>query len=161
MPTHPPDRKLSKNEILRFAIRYINLLKSVLDYQKSEESRLFQQSTHQPAANVLMNCDSFSHPHGPSIPCNKESISTNEFASFRPKRLTLSPTIDRSIETKKSFYNISNDLNSGQISDFVNHLSQKGSSIIIHHPTLEVKHCNSPPGSCSSSMSSCFDEQVN
>uniref|UniRef100_A0A665U5S1 Stem cell protein n=1 Tax=Echeneis naucrates TaxID=173247 RepID=A0A665U5S1_ECHNA len=26
IPTHPPDRKLSKNEILRYALRYINFL---------------------------------------------------------------------------------------------------------------------------------------
>lgn len=26
IPTHPPDRKLSKNEILRLALRYINFL---------------------------------------------------------------------------------------------------------------------------------------
>ena len=38
VPTHPPDRKLSKNEILRLAIRYINILDSVLKYQDREES---------------------------------------------------------------------------------------------------------------------------
>ncbi|XP_044055931.1 T-cell acute lymphocytic leukemia protein 1 homolog [Siniperca chuatsi] len=30
IPTHPPDRKLSKNEILRLALRYINFLDQVL-----------------------------------------------------------------------------------------------------------------------------------
>ncbi|XP_060889956.1 T-cell acute lymphocytic leukemia protein 1 homolog [Labrus mixtus] len=30
VPTHPPDRKLSKNEILRLASRYINFLDGVL-----------------------------------------------------------------------------------------------------------------------------------
>ncbi|CAL8133661.1 unnamed protein product [Orchesella dallaii] len=33
VPTHPPDRKLSKNEILRLAIRYIRLLASILEWQ--------------------------------------------------------------------------------------------------------------------------------
>lgn len=37
VPTHPPDKKLSKNEILRLAIRYIKLLSSVLEYQKGSE----------------------------------------------------------------------------------------------------------------------------
>ncbi|XP_013165868.1 PREDICTED: uncharacterized protein LOC106116538 [Papilio xuthus] len=35
VPTHPPDKKLSKNEILRMAIRYIGLLCEVLDWQKN------------------------------------------------------------------------------------------------------------------------------
>ncbi|MEQ2293385.1 hypothetical protein AMECASPLE_032798, partial [Ameca splendens] len=33
IPTHPPDRKLSKNEILRHALRYINFLDSLLTDQ--------------------------------------------------------------------------------------------------------------------------------
>ncbi|XP_072946437.1 uncharacterized protein HLH3B [Epargyreus clarus] len=35
VPTHPPDKKLSKNEILRMAIRYIGLLCEVLEWQKT------------------------------------------------------------------------------------------------------------------------------
>ncbi|XP_050315889.1 uncharacterized protein LOC126750353 [Anthonomus grandis grandis] len=35
VPTHPPDKKLSKNEILRMAIRYIRLLTNVLDWQQT------------------------------------------------------------------------------------------------------------------------------
>lgn len=34
VPTHPPDKRLSKNEILRMAIKYIRLLESILDYQR-------------------------------------------------------------------------------------------------------------------------------
>ncbi|XP_043583136.1 uncharacterized protein LOC122567979 isoform X2 [Bombus pyrosoma] len=37
VPTHPPDKKLSKNEILRMAIRYIRLLSNVLEWQKAQE----------------------------------------------------------------------------------------------------------------------------
>ncbi|XP_025754600.1 T-cell acute lymphocytic leukemia protein 1 homolog [Oreochromis niloticus] len=33
IPTHPPDRKLSKNEILRLALRYINFLDHLLTEQ--------------------------------------------------------------------------------------------------------------------------------
>ncbi|KAF4519974.1 hypothetical protein B566_EDAN005474 [Ephemera danica] len=36
VPTHPPDKKLSKNEILRMAIKYIQLLGSVLAWQASQ-----------------------------------------------------------------------------------------------------------------------------
>ena len=37
VPTYPPDKKLSKNEILRLAIRYIKLLGEVLEYRKEQE----------------------------------------------------------------------------------------------------------------------------
>ncbi|CAH0550077.1 unnamed protein product [Brassicogethes aeneus] len=40
VPTHPPDKKLSKNEILRMAIRYIRLLTNVLEWQKSNTSSI-------------------------------------------------------------------------------------------------------------------------
>lgn len=37
VPTHPVDKKLSKNEILRAAIKYIRLLTNVLEWQKLQE----------------------------------------------------------------------------------------------------------------------------
>ncbi|XP_046328883.2 rRNA biogenesis protein rrp36-like isoform X2 [Haliotis rufescens] len=37
VPTHPPDKKLSKNEILRLSIRYINLLNQVLEFQSQQD----------------------------------------------------------------------------------------------------------------------------
>ncbi|CAL4122643.1 unnamed protein product [Meganyctiphanes norvegica] len=37
VPTHPPDKKLSKNEILRLTIKYIKLLNSVLEWQQKED----------------------------------------------------------------------------------------------------------------------------
>ena len=39
VPTHPPDKKLSKNEILRLAIRYIGLLNTVLDFQQTGQAK--------------------------------------------------------------------------------------------------------------------------
>lgn len=33
IPTHPPEKKLSKNEILRLAMRYINFLVQLLERQ--------------------------------------------------------------------------------------------------------------------------------
>ncbi|XP_047736477.1 uncharacterized protein LOC108669318 isoform X2 [Hyalella azteca] len=38
VPTHPPDKKLSKNEILRLAIKYIKLLNDVLEWQKRQDN---------------------------------------------------------------------------------------------------------------------------
>lgn len=43
VPTHPPDRKLSKSEILKLAIKYIKLLSSVLEYQKQEEEEILRR----------------------------------------------------------------------------------------------------------------------
>ncbi|CAH1101483.1 unnamed protein product [Psylliodes chrysocephalus] len=40
VPTHPPDKKLSKNEILRMAIRYIRLLSNVLEWQQTNTNSI-------------------------------------------------------------------------------------------------------------------------
>ncbi|KAK6642361.1 hypothetical protein RUM43_003862 [Polyplax serrata] len=40
VPTHPPDKKLSKNEILRMAIKYINLLTNIVEWQKKHDNGL-------------------------------------------------------------------------------------------------------------------------
>lgn len=45
VPTHPPDKKLSKNEILRMAIRYIRLLTNVLEWQKKHQHQVTSNST--------------------------------------------------------------------------------------------------------------------
>lgn len=38
IPTHPPDKKLSKNETLRLAMRYINFLVKVLGEQSLQQT---------------------------------------------------------------------------------------------------------------------------
>lgn len=38
IPTHPPDKKLSKNEILRLAVKYINFLVTLLNDQALDKS---------------------------------------------------------------------------------------------------------------------------
>ncbi|XP_049751395.1 T-cell acute lymphocytic leukemia protein 2 [Elephas maximus indicus] len=38
IPTHPPDKKLSKNETLRLAMRYINFLVKVLGEQGQQQT---------------------------------------------------------------------------------------------------------------------------
>lgn len=45
IPTHPPDKKLSKSEILRYAIRYINLLSNVIAFQEKEELEQINSAT--------------------------------------------------------------------------------------------------------------------
>ncbi|XP_059195009.1 T-cell acute lymphocytic leukemia protein 1 isoform X2 [Centropristis striata] len=39
IPTHPPDKKLSKNEILRLAVKYINFLVTLLNDQAQDKGR--------------------------------------------------------------------------------------------------------------------------
>ncbi|KAG8194727.1 hypothetical protein JTE90_026376 [Oedothorax gibbosus] len=73
VPTHPPDKKLSKNEILRLAIRYIRLLSSVLEYQKGcadlvvkaepEESSVMSEDGASSPASSLSSVSS-SHTDG-------------------------------------------------------------------------------------------------
>jgi T-cell acute lymphocytic leukemia protein len=43
IPTHPPDKKLSKNETLRLAMRYINFLVKVLGEQSLQQTGVAAQ----------------------------------------------------------------------------------------------------------------------
>ncbi|KAL4713710.1 hypothetical protein ACJJTC_004241 [Scirpophaga incertulas] len=52
VPTHPPDKKLSKNEILRMAIRYIGLLCEVLEWQKNHGLSVNKENT------IAIKCES-------------------------------------------------------------------------------------------------------
>ncbi|CAJ1059562.1 T-cell acute lymphocytic leukemia protein 1 homolog [Xyrichtys novacula] len=64
IPTHPPDRKLSKNEILRLALRYINFLDGVLLDQElggapwSPEGSDEQEDRLQGALSPNSSCES-------------------------------------------------------------------------------------------------------
>ncbi|XP_013841783.1 T-cell acute lymphocytic leukemia protein 2 isoform X1 [Sus scrofa] len=62
IPTHPPDKKLSKNETLRLAMRYINFLVKVLGEQSLQQTGvaapgnilgLFPQGPHLPDRTLL------------------------------------------------------------------------------------------------------------
>lgn len=46
VPTHPPDKKLSKNEILRMAIKYIRLLTNILEWQKKQEQQHHERNNN-------------------------------------------------------------------------------------------------------------------
>lgn len=59
VPTHPPDKKLSKNEILRMAIRYIRLLSNVLEWQKGQDRNGMQQH------DVRIKCESHLNNQNP------------------------------------------------------------------------------------------------
>ncbi|XP_016949392.1 uncharacterized protein LOC108024122 [Drosophila biarmipes] len=51
VPTHPPDKKLSKNEILRSAIKYIKLLTGILEWQQRQTPSLPARSQVEPNNN--------------------------------------------------------------------------------------------------------------
>ncbi|XP_022220064.2 T-cell acute lymphocytic leukemia protein 1 [Drosophila obscura] len=46
VPTHPPDKKLSKNEILRSAIKYIKLLTGILEWQQRQDGHGHEQNNN-------------------------------------------------------------------------------------------------------------------
>lgn len=55
VPTYPPDKKLSKNEILRLAIKYIRLLTAVLEYQKNQEEAQATEKESKTTSEVSEN----------------------------------------------------------------------------------------------------------
>ncbi|XP_016843537.1 uncharacterized protein LOC100679414 [Nasonia vitripennis] len=62
VPTHPPDKKLSKNEILRSAIKYIRLLSRVLEWQKSQDRNGISTTAH----DVRIKTEPQAQQHPPS-----------------------------------------------------------------------------------------------
>ncbi|XP_040052201.1 T-cell acute lymphocytic leukemia protein 2 [Gasterosteus aculeatus] len=59
IPTHPPEKKLSKNEILRLAMRYINFLVQLLESQSG------QPAGHSPAALLTFLRGNMQQLHSP------------------------------------------------------------------------------------------------
>ncbi|KAL6114780.1 T-cell acute lymphocytic leukemia protein 2 [Pungitius pungitius] len=61
IPTHPPEKKLSKNEILRLAMRYIGFLVRLLESQSGGG----QPAGHSPAALLTFLRGSMEQLHSP------------------------------------------------------------------------------------------------
>lgn len=66
VPTHPPDKKLSKNEVLRLAIKYIRLLDKVIESQKKEEKQNNLDCSCNFCATNLMQLSPISDASNPS-----------------------------------------------------------------------------------------------
>ncbi|XP_039906872.1 T-cell acute lymphocytic leukemia protein 2 isoform X1 [Simochromis diagramma] len=62
IPTHPPEKKLSKNEILRLAMRYINFLVQLLESQSG------QPAGHSPTALLTFLRGNMEQLHSPPHP---------------------------------------------------------------------------------------------
>jgi len=73
VPTYPPEKKLSKNEILRLAIKYIKLLSNVLEWQKQQENVNLQPQTTSTAI-VIHHHRRMGRHH---LASNTESTSSN------------------------------------------------------------------------------------
>nr|CAG4637329.1 EOG090X0D01 [Ceriodaphnia reticulata]SVE73180.1 EOG090X0D01 [Ceriodaphnia reticulata] len=84
VPTYPPEKKLSKNEILRLAIKYIRLLSNVLEWQKQQENSVGQQAVKQQSAAAVIHRRLARHNHQP---LSNESNTNPD--SFDPCDLTV------------------------------------------------------------------------
>ncbi|KAH8420074.1 hypothetical protein KR009_005469 [Drosophila setifemur] len=95
VPTHPPDKKLSKNEILRSAIKYIKLLTGILEWQQRQQAHLEQNNNDNRTVNghALME-----HHQGA------------EDAEMRPEERTDIATAVRHIKCERSDGHGGNDL---------------------------------------------------
>ncbi|KAM9483715.1 uncharacterized protein lyl1 [Clarias gariepinus] len=86
IPTHPPDKKLSKNEILRLAMKYINFLVKLLNDQASdntahsltdsaEEDKSKIKVANEMLGNGTRDCSHILHPVCPSDSTSSSQIS--------------------------------------------------------------------------------------
>lgn len=91
VPTHPPDKKLSKNEILRMAIRYIRLLSNVLDWQQTQEEYFH---------NNPPNDKNFTNQ---TISCIKYSIITSKYDITKNNRINYLHNVSKSFNDITTF----------------------------------------------------------
>ncbi|XP_041041473.1 T-cell acute lymphocytic leukemia protein 2 [Carcharodon carcharias] len=84
VPTHPPDKKLSKNEILRLAMKYIDFLVRLLKDQGTDQGRSdfskvgsFPEVTHRrsPGQRTPVVESNVPSPASGCSSCNEESES--------------------------------------------------------------------------------------
>ncbi|XP_053985055.1 uncharacterized protein LOC128893558 isoform X2 [Hylaeus anthracinus] len=79
VPTHPPDKKLSKNEILRLAIRYIRLLSNVLEWQKAQDRNDATQHEVRIKCEPTYNAqNSTAYPTKPAVAFLKQEKQIND-----------------------------------------------------------------------------------
>ncbi|KAK4022280.1 hypothetical protein OUZ56_007756 [Daphnia magna] len=84
VPTYPPEKKLSKNEILRLAIKYIRLLSNVLDWQKQQENLL--QTVKQQQSGIVIHRRLATRQH--QLPSTETNTNPDSFI-IDPRDLTV------------------------------------------------------------------------
>lgn len=91
IPTHPPDKKLSKNEILRLAVKYINFLVTLLNDQAQDKSRDVTEHQRQDNRNPLFPGEippssqavlPSSAAHPAAVKANRDRDSTDSMAAL-------------------------------------------------------------------------------
>ncbi|XP_027023984.1 T-cell acute lymphocytic leukemia protein 2 [Tachysurus fulvidraco] len=65
IPTHPPEKKLSKNEILRLAMRYITFLLTLLENQSDGATEHSPSSLITLITGNMRNLSSHTETHSP------------------------------------------------------------------------------------------------
>ncbi|XP_051940418.1 protein lyl-1 [Hippocampus zosterae] len=120
IPTHPPDKKLSKNEILRLAVKYINFLVTLLDDQAQhglrhsdsdgEEARKMDSSGLDNKLEPLFPCDTPPPSQGASPPSTCPAVTRTHHSNRDPTDsaipLVTSPTsssCDSDVNSEESF----------------------------------------------------------
>ncbi|KAM6939750.1 uncharacterized protein lyl1 [Xenentodon cancila] len=95
IPTHPPDKKLSKNEILRLAVKYINFLVTLLNDQAQDKTRDSEEDdTEDESAATgpdsskqkpLFSCDASSATACPATPSTHRDSTDSVIAMASPE----------------------------------------------------------------------------
>ncbi|TMS22814.1 T-cell acute lymphocytic leukemia protein 1-like protein [Larimichthys crocea] len=91
IPTHPPDKKLSKNEILRLAVKYINFLVTLLSDQAQDKSGDSAEDEEPEDEGTAAGLDSnkrnasFSVRHSSSVPRRPTILSPSRFGPQRQR----------------------------------------------------------------------------
>lgn len=93
IPTHPPDKKLSKNEILRLAMKYINFLAKLLDDQEEEGNQRSKISKD----NVMVQQDLLQDILSPNSSCGSSLDGVPSPDSFSEGHDTMDSKHSRSL----------------------------------------------------------------
>ncbi|XP_063283257.1 T-cell acute lymphocytic leukemia protein 1 isoform X1 [Pelobates fuscus] len=94
IPTHPPDKKLSKNEILRLAMKYINFLAKLLDDQEEEGN----QRTKMNKDNGMIQQDLLQDMLSPNSSCGSTLDGAPSPDSFSEDHDTLDSKHNRNLQ---------------------------------------------------------------
>eukprot|EP00066_Takifugu_rubripes_P022147 XP_011611413.1 PREDICTED: LOW QUALITY PROTEIN: protein lyl-1-like [Takifugu rubripes] len=77
IPTHPPDKKLSKNEILRLAVKYINFLVTLLNDQAQDKSRDSTEHQRGDESAAKLGSSSRNPQAGPPSPAARPAMANS------------------------------------------------------------------------------------